>query len=141
MALKDILSPSPTMFDACSHAFNHFFHHHLGIQIHHARGSSVKDAECIESSSGPARTHTCLADSKPTTVGPRVEHKDEFICKGGVDAGRLLNLARKDLYSTAKKMGGNILLEEKSVHPVSVSHSSLTSVICAPQMGLRDPAS
>ncbi|KAJ8588196.1 hypothetical protein M405DRAFT_740725 [Rhizopogon salebrosus TDB-379] len=106
------------MFNACSHAFNHFFHHHLGIQIHHARGSSVKDAECIESSSGPARTHTCLADSKPTIVGPRVEHKDEFVCKGGVDAGRLLNLARKDLYSTAKKMGGNILLEEKSVHPI-----------------------
>jgi hypothetical protein len=42
-----------------------------------------------------------------------VEHKDEFTCKGGVDAGRLVNLARKGLYSTAKEMGGNVLLEEK----------------------------
>ncbi|OJA09094.1 hypothetical protein AZE42_02567 [Rhizopogon vesiculosus] len=97
------------MLNVCTHAFSNFCHSHLGIQIHH----DAKETECIESSSGPARTHPCQADFKPTTVGPRVDHKDEFICKGGVDAGRLLNLARKGLYSTATKMGGNVLLEEK----------------------------
>lgn len=114
MIFKDILSP-PTIMHICSHAFTDFCQNHLGIQFHHAQKSRAKETEYIESTSGPARTHPCLADLKPTTVGPRVEHKDEFICKGGVDAGRLLNLARKGLYSTATKMGGNVLLEEKSV--------------------------
>ncbi|OAX39004.1 hypothetical protein K503DRAFT_740278 [Rhizopogon vinicolor AM-OR11-026] len=109
MTFKDIFSPPTTMLNVCTHAFSSFCHSHLGIQIHH----DAKETECIDSSSGPARTHPCQADFKPTTVGPRVEHKDEFICKGGVDAGRLLNLARKGLYSTATKMGGNVLLEEK----------------------------
>jgi len=100
------------------------------MQIHHTPKIHAKPTERVESSSGPARTQACFADSKPTTVGPRVEHKDEFTCKGGVDAGRLLNLARKGLYSTAKEMGGNVLLEEQSVDPVSLSYSPLTSVLC-----------
>jgi hypothetical protein len=95
MALKDIFSPT------------------IMVQIHPVHKSHALETERIESSSGPARTHACLADLKPTLVGPRVEHKDEFTCKGGVDAGRLVNLARKGLYSTAKEMGGNVLLEEK----------------------------
>jgi len=111
MTFKDVFSTPTTMLNVCTHAFFNFCHNHLGIQIHH----DAKETECIESSSGPARTHAYQTDSEPTTVGPRVEHKDEFICKGGVDAGRLLSLARKGLYSTATKMGGNVLLEEKSV--------------------------
>ncbi|KAG2142489.1 hypothetical protein BD769DRAFT_1348533 [Suillus cothurnatus] len=101
------------MVQVCNRAFNNFCHNHLGIQIHPVHKSHALETERIESSSGPARTHACLADLKPTLVGPRVEHKDEFTCKGGVDAGRLVNLARKGLYSTAKEMGGNVLLEEK----------------------------
>ncbi|KIK97651.1 hypothetical protein PAXRUDRAFT_135879 [Paxillus rubicundulus Ve08.2h10] len=46
-------------------------------------------------------------------VGPRVDHTEQFVCKGGVDAGRLLDLSRKGLYSIAKEMGGNVLLEEQ----------------------------
>jgi hypothetical protein len=111
MTFKDVFSTPTTMLNVCTHAFFNFCHNHLGIQIHH----DAKETECIESSSGPARTHPYQTDSEPTAVGPRVEHKDEFICKGGVDAGRLLSLARKGLYSTATKMGGNVLLEEKSV--------------------------
>lgn len=128
MTFKDIFSPPTTMFNVCTHAFVNFCHNHLGIQIHH----DAKETECIESSSGPARTHPYQTDSEPTTVGPRVEHKDEFICKGGVDAGRLLNLARKGLYSTATKMGGNVLLEEKSVHSASLSNSFTETPLSAP---------
>ncbi|KAG2045197.1 hypothetical protein BDR03DRAFT_938160 [Suillus americanus] len=95
MTFKDIFSPT------------------IMVQIHQVHKSHILEAERVESSSGPARTHACLADLRPTVVGPRVEHKDEFTCKGGVDAGRLVNLARKGLYSTAKEMGGNVLLEEK----------------------------
>lgn len=107
------------MVQVCTRAFTDFCHNHLAIQIHHAHKIHALETERVESSSGPARTHACLVDLKPTTVGPRVEHKDEFTCKGGVDAGRLVNLARKGLYSTAKEMGGNVLLEEKSAHPAS----------------------
>ncbi|KAG2116954.1 hypothetical protein DEU56DRAFT_839418 [Suillus clintonianus] len=129
MTFKDIFSPPTIMVQVCTRAFTDFCHNHLGIQIHHAHKTHVLETERVESSSGPARTHACLADSKPTIVGPRVEHKDEFTCKGGVDAGRLVNLARKSLYSTAKEMGGNVLLEERSVHTLSSSHSLLTNVI------------
>ncbi|KAG1871179.1 hypothetical protein C8R48DRAFT_596419 [Suillus tomentosus] len=108
------------MVRVCNRALTDFCHNHLGIQIHHGPQSHALETERVESSSGPARTHPCLADLKPTIVGPRVEHKDEFTCKGGVDAGRLVNLARKGLYSTAKEMGGNVLLEEKSAHPLSL---------------------
>lgn len=117
------------MVRVCNRALTDFCHNHLGIQIHHGPQSHALETERVESSSGPARTHPCLADLKPTIVGPRVEHKDEFTCKGGVDAGRLVNLARKGLYSTAKEMGGNVLLEEKSVHPLSLFHSLLTYAI------------
>ncbi|KIJ05029.1 hypothetical protein PAXINDRAFT_93980 [Paxillus involutus ATCC 200175] len=71
------------------------------------------DADSIKSCSGPARTHDVLANTKPIKVGPRVAHTEQFVCKGGVDAGRLLNLSRKGLYSIAKEMGGNVLLEEQ----------------------------
>lgn len=113
MTFKDIFSPPTIMVQVCTRAFTDFCHNHLGIQIHHAHKSHALETERVESSSGPARTHACLADLKPAIVGPRVEHKDEFTCKGGVDAGRLVNLARKGLYSTAKEMGGNVLLEER----------------------------
>jgi hypothetical protein len=129
MTFKDILSPPTIMVQVCTRAFTDFCHNHLAIQIHHAHKSHALDTERVESSSGPARTHPRLADLKPTIVGPRVEHKDEFTCKGGVDAGRLVNLARKSLYSTAKEMGGNVLLEEKSAQSVSLSYSLLTYVI------------
>lgn len=46
-------------------------------------------------------------------VGPRVAHTEQFVCKGGVDAGRLVDISRKGLYSIAKTMGGNVLLEEQ----------------------------
>ncbi|KAG1749694.1 uncharacterized protein EDB91DRAFT_1046467 [Suillus paluster] len=113
MTFKDIFSSPNVMVQVCTRAFTDFCHNHLSIQIHHTHKSHAKEIDRVESSSGPARTHERLADSKPTIVGPRVEHKDEFTCKGGVDAGRLVNLARKGLYSTAKEMGGNVLLEEK----------------------------
>ncbi|KAH7883900.1 hypothetical protein F5I97DRAFT_1780546, partial [Phlebopus sp. FC_14] len=67
----------------------------------------------IRSSSGPARTNDTLANTKPLKVGPRVAHTEQFLCRGGVDAGRLLDLSRKGLYSTAREMGGNVLLEEQ----------------------------
>jgi hypothetical protein len=117
------------MVQVCNRAFNNFCHNHLGIQIHPVHKSHALETERIESSSGPARTHACLADLKPTLVGPRVEHKDEFTCKGGVDAGRLVNLARKGLYSTAKEMGGNVLLEEKLAWLASLCYLLLTYVI------------
>lgn len=102
------------MFNVYSHTLTDFYHNHLDVPIHYPKKSPAKETECIRSSSGPVQTHPCLADSKITTIGPKVERRDEFICKGGVDAGRLLNLARKSLYSTAKKMGGNVLLNERS---------------------------
>lgn len=110
MPFKDIFSSPTIMVQVCNRAFTNFYHNHLGIQIHHAHKGHTLEPECIESSSGPARTHACLEGSKPAIVGPRVEHKDEFTCKGGVDARRLVNLARKGLYSTAKEMGGNVLV-------------------------------
>ncbi|KAF9243800.1 hypothetical protein BU15DRAFT_42702, partial [Melanogaster broomeanus] len=67
----------------------------------------------IKSCSGPARTHDVLANTKPIQVGPRVAHTEQFHCKGGVDARRLLDLSRKGLYSIAREMGGNVLLEEE----------------------------
>lgn len=75
-----------------------------------AQGS---DTDSVKSCSGPARTHDTLAKTTPMKVGPRVAHTEQFVCKGGVDAGRLVNISRKGLYSIAKMMGGNVLLEEQ----------------------------
>lgn len=75
-----------------------------------AQGS---DADSVKSCSGPARTHDTLAKTTPMRVGPRVAHTEQFVCKGGVDARRLVDLSRKGLYSIAKMMGGNVLLEEQ----------------------------
>jgi len=71
------------------------------------------DKDGITSCSGPARTHYTLEKTAPMKVGPRVAHTEEFRCKGGVDARRLVDLSRKGLFSIAKIMGGNVLLEEQ----------------------------
>ena len=71
------------------------------------------DKDSVKSSSGPAHTHGPLAQTTLVKVGPRVTHTEQFLCKGGVDAGRLVDISRKWLYSMAKTMGGNVLLEEQ----------------------------
>ncbi|KAG9314649.1 hypothetical protein JVU11DRAFT_5454 [Chiua virens] len=81
--------------------------HVIEIAAHSSENDSVK------SCSGPARTHDVLAKMEPVKVGPRVAHTEQFTCKGGVDARRLVDLSRKGLYSVAKMMGGNVLLEEQ----------------------------
>ncbi|KIJ68745.1 hypothetical protein HYDPIDRAFT_106981 [Hydnomerulius pinastri MD-312] len=104
------------MVNCCTLLFSRLFHkkiEHTRSTLDAATKADASDADSIKSCSGPARTQYQLADSKPVKVGPRVAHTEQFICRGGVDAGRLLDLSRKGLYSTAKEMGGNVLLEEQ----------------------------
>ncbi|KAI6159554.1 hypothetical protein EDD17DRAFT_894810 [Pisolithus thermaeus] len=108
------LSLPHDMFDYYLQVFSSFCNNQFALcrKLRDVGGVEDDDSS-IKSSSGPARTHAVLADSKPVKVGPRVIHTEHFICKGGVDSGRLLDLSRKKLYMTAKAMGGNVLLDEQ----------------------------
>ncbi|KAG6334928.1 hypothetical protein ID866_4170 [Astraeus odoratus] len=108
------LSSSRNMFDYCLHVFSTFCNNQFGLcrRLRDAKALDDDDTS-IKSSSGPARTHDTLTNTKPLKVGPRVVHTEQFLCKGGVDTGRLLDLSRKGLFATAKEMGGNILLDEQ----------------------------
>ncbi|KAH0838589.1 hypothetical protein J3R83DRAFT_6910 [Lanmaoa asiatica] len=102
------------MVNCCTLVFSRLF----GKQIEHARqnieiAAQGSDKDSVKSCSGPACTHDTLAKTTPMKVGPRVAHTEQFLCKGGVDARRLVNISRKGLYSIAKTMGGNVLLEEQ----------------------------
>lgn len=97
------------MFDYWLHVFSSFCNHQFKL-CRKLRDSKAVDDEVI-CSSGPARSHE--TNMKPVQVGPRVVHREQFVCRGGVDTARLLDLSRKGLFSTAKEMGGNILLEEQ----------------------------
>lgn len=102
------------MFDYYLHIFSSFCSTRFALcrKLRDATGADDESGN-IKSSSGPARTHDTLACTKPVKVGPRVVHTEQFLCKGGVDACRLLDLSRRGLYSMAKEMGGNVLLDEE----------------------------
>lgn len=98
--------------------FTPIFSRLFGKQIEHTRQkieivAQGSDNRSVKSCSGPACTHDTLAKTTPMMVGPRVAHTEQFLCKGGVDARRLVDISRKGLYSIAKTMGGNVLLEEQ----------------------------
>ncbi|KAH7911219.1 hypothetical protein BJ138DRAFT_947595 [Hygrophoropsis aurantiaca] len=118
MAFNFLTNPQ-SVLNICARTITSFCENHLGFKTPEHHTSPKR--ENIESSSGPARTHPIVLDIKPTTYGPRVAHKDKFLCKGGVDTVKLLDVSRRGLYSTAKEMGGNVLLEEqwdcKICHP------------------------
>lgn len=108
------LSPPRDMFDYCLQVFSSLCSNQFALCRKLRDVGGAEDDDCsVKSSSGPARTHAVLADTKPVKVGPRVIHTEQFICKGGVDTGRLLDISRKKLYTTAKAMGGNVLLDEQ----------------------------
>ncbi|KAG6371647.1 hypothetical protein JVT61DRAFT_9361 [Boletus reticuloceps] len=114
MHLKLLASPLD-MVNCCTFIFSRLFgkrieHTRQDIEIIITQGS---DRDNIKSCSGPARTHDTLVKTTPMRVGPRVAHTEQFLCKGGVDARRLVDVSRKGLYSVAKAMGGNVLLEEQ----------------------------
>ena len=109
-----LLASPLDMVNCCTLIFSRLFckkveHTRKNIEIV-AQGS---DKDSVKSCSGPARTHDTLSKTPPVKVGPRVTHTEQFLCKGGVDAGRLVDISRKGLYSMAKTMGGNVLLEEQ----------------------------
>ncbi|KAG8220096.1 hypothetical protein J3R82DRAFT_1115 [Butyriboletus roseoflavus] len=102
------------MVNCCTLIFSRLF----GKNINHTRKNieivaQGNDKDSLKSCSGPACTHVTLAKTTLVKVGPRVTHTEQFLCKGGVDAGRLVDISRKGLYSMAKTMGGNVLLEEQ----------------------------
>ncbi|KAH7921143.1 hypothetical protein BV22DRAFT_1038980 [Leucogyrophana mollusca] len=140
MAFKLLATPQ-VMLDVCARTFTNFCRNHLGFYAQQHHQSTKSDS--IESSSGPARTHPTLLDTKPVTYGPRVAHKDKFICKGGVDAVKLLDVSRRGLYSTAKEMGGNVLLEEqwdcKICHPRFHKHDRFKVTIHYSAQVARSP--
>ncbi|KAL4068339.1 hypothetical protein V8B97DRAFT_894487 [Scleroderma yunnanense] len=106
------VSPPRHMFDYCLHVFSSFCNNQFALCRKFCDSKSIDDDACsVNSSSGPAHSHETTL--KPVKVGPRVMHTEQFLCRGGVDTGRLLDLSRKGLYSTAKEMGGNILLDEQ----------------------------
>lgn len=74
--------------------------------------ASIANDSYLEITSGPARTHSMLLDT--TAVhGPRLTHKDTFLCKDAVDLCKLLYLSRRTLYIVGKENGGNVLLDEQ----------------------------
>lgn len=76
--------------------------------------SSIANGDGIDISSGRARTHACLLDTV-TVSGPRLTHKDLFLCQDAVDLVKLLYLSRRSLYAAAKESGGSVLLNEQYV--------------------------
>jgi len=74
--------------------------------------SSIANGDGIDISSGRARTHACLLDTV-TVSGPRITHKDMFLCQDAVDLVKLLYLSRRSLYAAARESGGSVLLEEQ----------------------------
>lgn len=113
MHLKLLASPLD-MVNCCTLFFSRLF----GKRVEHTLqnvevATQGSDKDSVKSCSGPACTHDTLTKTKPMKVGPRVAHTEQFVCKGGVDAGRLVDISRKGLYSIAKTMGGNVLLEEQ----------------------------
>lgn len=76
--------------------------------------SSIANGDGIDISSGRARTHACLLDTV-TVSGPRITHKDMFLCQDAVDLVKLLYLSRRSLYAAARESGGSVLLEEQYV--------------------------
>lgn len=100
------------MFDYCLRVFSGFCNDQFKLCRRLYDSKAVDDdASSINSSSGSA--HSRKINVKPVKSGPRVAHTEQFLCKGGVDTGRLLDLSRKALYSRAKAMGGNVLLDEQ----------------------------
>lgn len=115
MHSKLLISPLD-MVNCCTLIFSRLFRVNKRIEdtLQHVEiATQGSDKDSIKSCSGPAYTHDTLAKTAPMKVGPRVAHTEQFLCKGGVDARRLVDLSRKGLYSTAKTMGGNVLLEEQ----------------------------
>ena len=76
--------------------------------------SSIANGDGIDISSGRARTHARLLDTV-TVSGPRLTHKDMFLCQDAVDLVKLLYLSRRSLYAAARECGGSVLLEEQYV--------------------------
>ncbi|KZT21708.1 hypothetical protein NEOLEDRAFT_1073130 [Neolentinus lepideus HHB14362 ss-1] len=80
----------------------------------------------IKSSSGPARTHSTLENRTVTRHG-RLVHLDSYLCSGAVDIAKLLYLSRRDLLSSARDCGGNVLLDEEwsyeIAHPTFRRHN------------------
>ncbi|TFK57435.1 hypothetical protein OE88DRAFT_1651151 [Heliocybe sulcata] len=73
---------------------------------------------CIKSDSGPARTQPTLHDRSATRHG-RLVHLDSYLCSGAVDIAKLLHLSRRDMLSTARDCGGNVLLDEEWSYEIS----------------------
>ncbi|EGO26395.1 hypothetical protein SERLADRAFT_407196 [Serpula lacrymans var. lacrymans S7.9] len=94
-------------FDLDSQSFN--------FERTHRRAES--NCHVIESTSGPAQTNTELGSAVLTVPKLHVERKDTYICKGGVDARRLLSLTRQSLYLSAKNLGGTVLVDERIIYP------------------------
>jgi hypothetical protein len=75
--------------------------------------ASVASGSCLEITSGPVRTHSTLLDTIAAAHGPRITHKDVFLCKDAVDLCKLLYLSRRTLYAAGKENGANVLLDEQ----------------------------
>jgi len=75
--------------------------------------TSIASRSFIEITSGPARTHSTLLHATATVYGPRITHKDVFLCKDAVDLCKLLYLSRRTLYDVGKGNGANVLLDEQ----------------------------